>query len=84
MNLLMNINYPSGRNWQEKNNVSFRIDKKLINKAKKGAKKSGLCTSVFIRQAVVDKMSHNNKLKELRERIIKLENKILWFNLFNF
>jgi len=54
---------------------SFRIDKKLINKAKKEAKKLGLCTSVFIRQAIIDKVSYNNKLKELEERIVKLEKK---------
>jgi len=54
---------------------SFRIDKNLINKAKKEAKKSGLCTSTFIRQAVIYKVSYNNKLKELEDRIAKLENK---------
>ncbi len=54
---------------------SLRIDKKLINKAKKESKKLGLCTSVFIRQAVMDKVSYNNKLKELEDRIAKLENK---------
>ena len=54
---------------------SFRIDKKLIDRAKKEAKKLGLCTSAFIRQAVIDKVSYNNKLKELEERIVKLENK---------
>ena len=54
---------------------SFRIDKKLINKAKKEAKKLGLCTSSFTRQAIIDKVSYNNKLKELEERIAKLENK---------
>ncbi len=54
---------------------SFRINKKLIDKAKKKAKKLGLCTSVFIRQAIIDKVSYNNKLKELEERIFKLENK---------
>ena len=54
---------------------SFRIDKKLLNKAKKEDKKLGLCTSVFIRQAIIDKVSYNNKLKELEDRIAKLENK---------
>jgi len=54
---------------------SLRIDKKLINKAKKEAKKLGLCTSAFIRQAIIDKVSYNNKLKELEDRIAKLENK---------
>ena len=47
-----------------------------MNNIKKEAKKHGLCTSVFISQAVIDKVSYNNKLKELEERIIKLENKI--------
>ncbi|GAI29746.1 unnamed protein product [marine sediment metagenome] len=55
---------------------SFRIDKKLLSRAKKEAKKLCLYTSVFIRQAVIDKMSYNNKLKELEDRIIKLKNKI--------
>jgi len=54
---------------------SFRIDKKLLDKAKKEAKRLGLCTSSFIRQAIIDKVSYNNKIKELEERIIKLENK---------
>jgi len=42
---------------------------------KKEAKKLGLCTSAFIRQAIIDKMNYNNKLKEIEERIAKLENK---------
>ena len=54
---------------------SFRTDKKFINKAKKEAKKLGLCTSAFIRQAIIDKVSYNNKIKELEDRIAKLENK---------
>ena len=54
---------------------SLRIDNKLINRAKKEAKKLGLCTSAFIRQAIIDKVSYNNKLKELEDRIVKLENK---------
>ena len=54
---------------------SLRIDKKLIDKAKKEAKKLGLCTSAFIRQAIIDKVSYNDKLKKLEDRIFKLENK---------
>jgi len=50
----------------------FRIDKKIIDKAQKEAKKASLCTSAFIRQAVIEKVSYNNKLKELEERIVKL------------
>ena len=55
---------------------SFRIDEKLIKKANKEAKKFGLCTSAFIRQAIIDKIGYNNKLRKIEERIIKLENKI--------
>ena len=54
---------------------SFRVEKKLIDRAKKEAKKLGLCTSAFIRQAIIDKVSYNNKLKGLEDRIAKLENK---------
>ena len=46
-----------------------------MNNIKKEAKKLGLCTSAFIRQAIIDKVSYNNKIKELEERIAKLENK---------
>jgi len=53
----------------------FRINKKLLIKAKKEVKKLGLYTSAFIRQAVIDKVGYNNKLKKLEERIVKLENK---------
>ncbi len=47
----------------------FRINKKLLIKAKKKAKKHDLCTSVFIRQAIIDKVSYNNKLKGLEKGI---------------
>jgi len=46
-----------------------------MNNIKKEAKKLGLRTSAFIRQAIIDKVSYNNKIKELEERIAKLENK---------
>jgi len=52
---------------------SFRTDKKFINKAKKEAKKLGLCTSAFVKQAIIDKVSYNSKLKELAELIVKPE-----------
>jgi len=39
------------------------------------SKKLGLCTSASIRQAVINKVGYNNKIKELEERIVKLENK---------
>ena len=54
---------------------SFRIDKKLLDRAKEEPEKLGLCTSSFRRQAVIDKVNYNNKLKELEDRIVKLENK---------
>ena len=50
-------------------------NKKPLNSIKKEVKKLGLCTSAFIRQAIIDKVSYNNKLKELEKRITKLENK---------
>ena len=53
----------------------FRINKKLLIKAKKEVKKLCLCTSAFIRQAIIDKVSYNNKIKKLEDRIVKLENK---------
>lgn len=46
-----------------------------MNNIKKEAKKHGLCTSAFVRQAIIDKVSYSNKLKKLEERIVKLENK---------
>ena len=52
----------------------FRIDKETIDKAKKEAKKLSLCASAFIRQAIIDKVNHRNKLKDLEKRIGKLEN----------
>jgi len=38
-----------------------------MNNIKKEAKKLGLCTPAFIRQAIIDKVSYNNKLKEGNE-----------------
>ena len=38
-------------------------------------KKVGLYTSTFAKQDIIDKLSYNNKIKELEERIAKLENK---------
>ena len=55
---------------------SLKIEKELLEKTKKESKKLGLTTSAFIRQTIIDKLSHRNKLKELEERIEKLENKI--------
>ncbi len=55
---------------------SLKIEKELLDKAKKEAKKLGLATSTFVRQAIINKLNHRNKLKDLEERIEKLENKI--------
>ena len=48
---------------------SFRIDKEIIDKAKKEAKKLSISTATFIRQAIIDKVSYNNKLKGLEKGI---------------
>ncbi len=37
---------------------SFKIEKELIDKAKKEAKKLSMTTSVFIRQAILEKLTH--------------------------
>ena len=54
---------------------SLKIEKELLEKAKEESKKLGLTTSTFVRQAIIDKLNHKNKLKELEKRIEKLENK---------
>ena len=54
---------------------SLKIEKELLDKTKKESKKLGLTTSAFVRQTIVDKLNHKNKLKELEKRIEKLENK---------
>ena len=54
---------------------SLKIEKELLDKAKKESKKLGLATSTFVRQAIINKLNHRNKLKDLEERIEKLENK---------
>jgi len=52
---------------------SLRIDKKLINKAKKGAKKLSISTSAFIRQAILEKINNQDKIKDIEKRLEKLE-----------
>jgi len=54
---------------------SFKIEKELLDKAKKEAKKLSMATSTFIRQAILEKINHKNRLDELEERIEKLENR---------
>jgi len=54
---------------------SFRIDKEIIDKAKKEAKKLSMATSTFIRQAILEKLNYKNRLDGLEERIKKLENR---------
>ncbi|GAH00018.1 unnamed protein product [marine sediment metagenome] len=53
---------------------SLRIDKKIINKAKKEAKKLSMATSAFIRQAIIEKMNHKDRLDRIEKRLDKLEN----------
>jgi len=54
---------------------SFKIEKDLIDKAKKEAKKLSMATSIFIRQAILEKINHKNRLDKIEERIKKLERK---------
>jgi len=54
---------------------SLRIEKKIINKAKKEAKKLSMATSVFIRQAIIEKINHKNRFDKIEERLKKLENR---------
>ena len=51
---------------------SLRIEKKIINKAKKEAKKLSISTSAFIRQAIVEKVD-SNRLNKIEKRLNKLE-----------
>jgi len=55
---------------------SFRIDKKLLNKAKKKSIKLSISTSSFIRQSILEKINNQNKFKDFEKRLNKLENKI--------
>ena len=54
---------------------SFKIEKELIDKAKKEAKKLSMSTSTFIRKAILEKINHKNRLDRLEERLKKLENR---------
>ena len=54
---------------------SFKIEKELIGKARKEAKKLSMSTSAFIRQAIIDKLKHKGRLENIEKRLIKLENK---------
>jgi len=52
---------------------SFRIDKEIIAKAKKEAKKLSISTAAFIRQAILEKINNQNKIKDIEKRLEKLE-----------
>lgn len=52
---------------------SFRIDKEIIDKAKKGAKKLSTSTAAFIRQAILEKINNQDKIKDIKKRLEKLE-----------
>ena len=54
---------------------SLKIEKDLLDKAKKEAKKKGISMSAFLRQAVIEKMNHKDRLDRLEERIEKLEDR---------
>lgn len=48
---------------------SFRIDKEIIDKAKKGAKKLSISTAVFIRQPILEKINNQDKIKDIEKRL---------------
>ena len=52
---------------------SFRINKEIIDKAKKEAKKLSISTAAFIRQAILEKINNQNKIKDIEKRLEKLE-----------
>lgn len=54
---------------------SFKIEKELIDKAKKEAKKLSMATSTFIRQAILEKINLKNRFDKIEERLKKLENR---------
>ncbi len=59
----------------EKIMYSLRIEKKIINKAKKEAKKLSMATSAFIRQAIMEKINYKDRFERIEKRIEKLENR---------
>lgn len=52
---------------------SCRIDKEIIDKAKKEAKKLSISTAAFIRQAILEKINSQDKIKDIEKRLEKLE-----------
>ena len=48
---------------------SFRIDKEIIAKAKKEAKKLSISTAAFIRCAILEKINNQNKIKDIEKRL---------------
>jgi len=55
---------------------SFKIEKELIERAKQEARKQSMATSVFIRQAIIEKLDRKEELDRLKERVRRLEEKI--------
>jgi len=54
---------------------SFKIEKELLDKAKKEAKKQSISMSAFIRQAIIEKMGYKDRLDRIEEKLDRLENK---------
>ncbi|MDD3776356.1 MAG: hypothetical protein PHN32_01940 [Actinomycetota bacterium] len=52
---------------------SFKIEQELIDRAKQEAKRQSMATSVFIRQAILEKLESKSKIEELERRIESLE-----------
>lgn len=54
---------------------SFRIDNELLNKTKKEANKLGISMSAFLKQTIIEKTNHKDRIDNLKKRIKKLETK---------
>ena len=53
----------------------FKIEKELIDKARKEAKKLSMAISTFIRQGILEKSINSERSDELEERLEKLGKK---------
>jgi antitoxin component of RelBE/YafQ-DinJ toxin-antitoxin module len=60
----------------KKTMYSFRIENELLNKTKKEANKLGISMSAFLRQAIIEKINNKDRLENIEERLVKLENLI--------
>lgn len=55
---------------------SFRIDREILEGAKKEAVKHSISAAAFIRQAIVEKIDGGDRINALENRLSKVEDKI--------